>query len=52
MSVMKVRSFNKKGEEIQMKDIVLENENIYKILRKYIKKDNLVKTEIKKPVKV
>lgn len=38
MSVMCVTSFNKQGEEIKTKDVVLNNENVYKILRKYIQK--------------
>lgn len=52
MSAMKVRSFNKNGEEINMKDIVLQNENVYKILRKYINKTNIDKISNRKVVKV
>ena len=38
MSTMIVSSYNKNGEEIKTKDIILENENVYKILKKYIQK--------------
>lgn len=33
---MCVRSFDKNGIEINAKDIVIKNDNIYKILKKYI----------------
>lgn len=52
MSVMKVRSFNKNGLEINMKDIVLDNENVYKILKKYINKTKDDKIRDRKMVKV
>ena len=48
MSVMCVTSFNKQGEEIKTKDVVLNNENVYKILRKYIQKP----TNYQKPKEV
>lgn len=38
MSAMKVTSYNKNGEQIKTKDVVLTNENVYKILKKYIHK--------------
>ncbi len=36
MSVMNVTSFNKQGEKIKPKEVVLKNENVYKIIKKYI----------------
>lgn len=44
---MRVTSYNKNGEEIKTKDIVLDNENVYKILRKYIgsTKDDKINTK-------
>lgn len=38
MSVMKVISFDKNGKEIKTKETMLSNENVYKILKKYIQK--------------
>lgn len=45
---MCVRSFDKNGIEINSKDVIIKNDNIYKILKKYIQ------TPVKKkePIKV
>ena len=47
MSAMKVTSYNKKGEQISTKDVVLLNDNVYKILKKYIQKPANTKTLVK-----
>lgn len=47
MSAMRVTSYNKKGEQIKTKDIVLLNDNVYKILKKYIQKPANTKTLVK-----
>ncbi len=47
MSAMRVTSYNKNGEEIKTKDIVLLNDNVYKILKKYIQKPINNKTLVK-----
>lgn len=33
---MIIKSFNKDGEEIKTKDILLKNEFVYKIIKKYL----------------
>lgn len=51
MPVMNVTSFNKEGEQIKTKEVVLKNDNVYKILKKYIQKPVVaVKEEQKVPV--
>ena len=50
MSVMCVKSYNRSGEQIKTKDVVLKNDNVYKILRKYIQKPNVVKPKTKELV--
>lgn len=47
MSAMRVTSYNKNGEQIQTKDIVLINDNVYKILKKYIQKPANTKVLVK-----
>ena len=37
---MKVTSYNKKGEKVETKDLVLKNEKVYEILRKYLLDNN------------
>ena len=49
---MKVTSYNKNGEEINTKNMVLDNENVYKILRKYIGSTKGDKIDTKEPVTV
>ncbi len=44
MSVMRVISYNKNGEEIKTKETMLLNDNVYKILKKYIQKPIISKT--------
>lgn len=38
MPAMRVTSYNKNGEEVNSKDLMINDENIYRILRKYIRK--------------
>lgn len=33
---MIIKSFNKEGEAINTKDVLLENEYVYKIIKKYL----------------
>ena len=40
MAEMKVTSYNKKGEKVKTKDLVLKNEKVYEILRKYLLDNN------------
>ena len=47
MSAMRVTSYNKNGEQIQTKDIVLLNDNVYNILKKYIQKPANTKVLVK-----
>ena len=47
MSVMRVTSYNKKGDLIMTKNVVLMNDNVYKILKKYIQKPISTKTLLK-----
>ena len=51
MSVMRVTSYNKNGEEIKTKDVVISNDNVYKILKKYIQKPSVSKSFDKSLVK-
>lgn len=39
---MKIKSYNKAGEEIKTSEIVLLNENVYRIIKKYINKPTIV----------
>lgn len=48
---MKVTSYNKNGEEVNTKDLMLLNENVYKILKRYIQKP-VVKKESDKRILV
>lgn len=47
MAAMRVTSYNKNGEQITTKDMVLMNDNVYKILKKYIQKPINTKTLVK-----
>ena len=38
MPAMRVTSYNKNGEEVNSKDLMINDENMYRILRKYIRK--------------
>ena len=38
MATMFVKSYDKNGNEIKTKDIILKNDNVYKIIKKYVQK--------------
>ena len=50
LPVMNVTSFNKQGEPIKTKEVVLDNENVYRIIKKYIQNPIIEEVEPKKDV--